>query len=95
MTIKLDFPRNLCRAASQLLRCLFTIAIHWPGLAEDYLILVLSDRRMSIFIGGSMCVKGLLDVGPRHGICHKWRLCKMFLGSGKIVKNNREILPIL
>ena len=23
----------------------------------------------------------------RYGICHKWHLCKIFLGTGKIVKN--------
>ena len=23
----------------------------------------------------------------RHGICHKWHLCKMFWGWGKIVQN--------
>ena len=32
----------------------------------------------------------ILSLPDRHGICHKWHLCKIFLGLSKIFMNQRK-----
>ena len=81
--------------------------LHCKDVIRSYLEVMMKMNSLAMavirMIGNSiwkslpLCLRQPIPPG-RHGICHKWHkwhLCKMILGVGKIVKNWRDKLPIL